>query len=218
MLALARIVLKMLPWLLVVILLSWLLIEEKFSLKTIEGNKEVYQNSILTRVEEMGKLELVKYNFQEVTEIKRLADYIDLKIFKYKLMPDARAILISQGAATGCVDLSQVKKDDITEKKDTLYISLPAPELCYFKVDLEKSRIYDLQISSVPRDKQKDFMEELYKTAENDIKKSALDMGILEKTQENARTMLQPLLESIAGKPVIIQFKMDVKLPAETLK
>lgn len=211
MIGLLKIILKILPWLLVVLLLTLMLLEEKLSLDVITGGKDTYQSTILTRVEEMGNLELVKYNFQEVTEVKKAVDKIDFKFFKLptSLAPDSRAVLISQGSAAGCIDLSAVRKEDIREDNDTLYVTLPAPNLCYFKIDLEKSRLYDLEISGIAKNDQKKFMEELYKVAEAEIKASALKMGILEQTRTNARLVLQPLFENLSNKPVVIKFRMD---------
>jgi hypothetical protein len=160
----------------------------------------------------MGKLELVKYNFQEVSEVKKMADYIDLKFFKYKLVPDAKGVLISQGSAVGCIDLTKIKRIDIVEENDTLYVSLPAPELCYFKIDLEKSRIYDLKVSYMSSDDQRNFVQELYKAAEAQIRDTAMETGILEQTKENAHAVLRPILENLSGKTVMINFKLDQKV------
>ncbi|MEQ8473375.1 MAG: DUF4230 domain-containing protein [Marinoscillum sp.] len=211
MISLAKIIFKMLPWLIVVALLSWMLISEKLSLDIIGGEKETYQHTILTRVEAMGKLELVKYNFQEVTEVQKAVARIDFKLFKLPttLAPDSRAVLISQGSAVGCINLAKLSKSDIHLENDTLFISLPPPELCYFKIDLEKSRIYDLEITGLSKSERKQFMEELYKVAESEIRDSAFKMGILEQTRENAETILTPLLENISGKKVVLSFKLD---------
>ncbi len=214
MIQLAKIILKILPWLMVVGLMSWMLIEEKFSGFLEQGQKETVQSTILTRVEQIGKLELVKYNFQEVTEIKKIADSFDFKLFKYKPLPDAKAVLISQGVATGCIDLSRLTAADLSESGDTLYISLPQPELCYFKLDLEKSRMYDLQIQYMSDEDKKNFIEQLYKVAEAQIRESAMQTGILDQTQENAQLILKPMLENMTGKKVMIGFQMsDVEIP-----
>lgn len=199
----------------VVGLLSWMLFQQSFSFRRIEGGKETYQNTLLSRVEQIGKLELVRFSFQEVTEVKKMADYIDLKLFKYKPLPDAKAVLISQGSATGCIDLSSLKPENLNEQSDTLYISIPSPELCHFKIDLEKSRIYDLQVTYMDDEERKEFIQELYRVAEEEIKSAAMKTGILEQTKENAQLILKPLFESIAGKPVIIQ--MPIEIPEEIL-
>lgn len=193
----------------------WIGFTNGFGIDRIEGQKETYQNTLLTRVEQIGKLELAKYNFQEVTEIKKVADVIDLKFYKFKIAHDAKAVLISQGSATGCIDLSRIKQEDLLEKGDTLYVYLPQPEMCYFKIDLEKSRLYDLQINYLAADQRTKFIQELYQVAEQDIRKAALATGIMAQTIENAELVLKPLFESISGKTVFLKTKLDTSIDIE---
>jgi hypothetical protein len=208
MINLVKLILKILPWLLVVGLLSWMLIQEKMSFSK-ERVTEIETNTILTKVEQLGKIELVKYNFQEVTEIKKIANSIDFKLFKYKPLPDSKGVLISQGNAAGCIDLTKIRMKDIKSENDTVYISLPAPEICYFKIDLEKSRLYDLQMDYMSQEDRRNFVQELYKVAERQIKNSALESGILEQTKENAHSILRPMLESLSDKTIILSFELE---------
>ncbi|MEO9483252.1 MAG: DUF4230 domain-containing protein [Ekhidna sp.] len=213
MINLAKLVLKILPWLLTVGLLSWMLIQEKMNFSR-ERITQVETNTILTRVEQMGKMELVKYNFQEVTEVKKIAGEIDLKIFKYKPVPDSKGVLISQGSAVGCIDFQKINAADINFSKtgDTLFLQLPAPEICYFKIDLEKSRLYDLQIDYMRADEQKNFIQELYKVAEQEIKDASLASGILEQARDNAHGVLRPMLQALTGKVVILNFDLEAPI------
>ncbi|MEM9324141.1 MAG: DUF4230 domain-containing protein [Bacteroidota bacterium] len=209
-----RLLFKLLPWLLFLGLLAWVVLSQSASSFWVSGSKETYQSTLLTRVERIGRLELVQFSFQEVTEMKKISDYVDLKLFKYKPLPDAKAVLISQGVATGCVDLTQIQSSDLVVEGDTVYLTLPDPELCHFKVDLEKSRIYDLQISYMTEDEQRDFIQELYKVAEEEIKDAAMKAGILEQTRESAHAILRPMLESMSGKVVLVSFESSA-IPAE---
>ena len=217
MIGLLKIIFKSIPWILLVAILSWLLIEEKIDFGIKEGSKDVYQNNILTQVETIGKLELAQYHFQEVTELNKNADYVELFSRKFKLAPDARALLISQGSAAGCIDLTNISKADIDITRDTLFITIPQPELCYYKIDLANSRFYDLEVTSLDKKKRQEFMEEIYRLAESQIKQSALELGILEQTRENAHRILDPMLEKIAGKPVVISFQMAEDISPEFL-
>ncbi|HCX21748.1 MAG: hypothetical protein CMB80_24035 [Flammeovirgaceae bacterium] len=217
MIGLLKIIFKSIPWILLVAILSWLLIEEKIDFGIKEGSKDVYQNNILTQVEAIGKLELAQYHFQEVTELNKNADYVELFSRKFKLAPDARALLISQGSAAGCIDLTNISKADIDITRDTLFITIPQPELCYYKIDLANSRFYDLEVTSLDKKKRQEFMEEIYRLAESQIKQSALELGILEQTRENAHRILDPMLEKIAGKPVVISFQMAEDISPEFL-
>ncbi|MEM6815363.1 MAG: DUF4230 domain-containing protein [Bacteroidota bacterium] len=122
-----------------------------------------------------------------------------IKLFKFKVAPDSKAVLISQGNAIGCIDLTKITPSDIQEIEDTLYLKLPKPEICYFKIDLEKSRIYDLQINYLSSDERTQFIEELYQVAEQKIKTAALQTGILAQTNENAQRILKPLFFHPSG-------------------
>ncbi len=215
MISLLRTILFVLPWALLIGILSWLLVEEKLTVDNSAPSKEIYQSSILTRVEQMGNLELVKYNFQEVTEIKKVAETMDFKFFKWKAQTDSKAVLISSGSAVGCIDLTQLKRSDINDISDTLYIKLPAPTMCFFKVDMEKSRIYDLQIDYLLKEDRAAFMDQLYDEAEQNIKNTALSMGILDQARDNAQTLLRPLFEEISGKPVVLSFAMETKISSD---
>ncbi|MCV9389202.1 DUF4230 domain-containing protein [Reichenbachiella ulvae] len=203
---LIRTILQILPWLLLLLILSWMVVEEKFFSDNSEAVQETRVSTLLSQVEQMGKIELTRYNFQEVTEIKNVVESIDLGLFKYKPVPDSKAVLISQGEAVGCIDLTLVTEKDIVYREDTIFIRLPKPELCYFKLDLKNSRIYDLQIDYMNREDRKAFMERLYKEAESNIKDSALKMGILVQTEDNAHRILTPLFQSVAQQPIVFIF------------
>ena len=145
-----KLILVLIPWILLLIaLLLWALGVE---LPTFGQKKYAVQTTtvILERVEELGKLELVKYNFREI--------YDDLAISKgkirgntslgiYEFSPDLKVVLIASGEAVGCMDLMKINPSDILLRNDTVYFRLPEPEICYHKLDMEKSRIYDLERS-----------------------------------------------------------------------
>lgn len=154
---------------------------------------------VLQEISAMGKLELVKYNFKDVVE---------QQITKMWL-PNAKAILIVQGEAIGCIDLTKVEIADITSEAETLVVNMPEPELCVFKIDHSKSRVYNTEYAFNEEAK---LVQEAYKQAEKQIQRSALDMGILEQTQINARKILTPVLEKASGKKVILKFPLNAKI------
>lgn len=183
------------PWIALLVISAWY-----FSTKTTSSdqNEIINNNLILTEIETLGKVELVKYNFKEITELKSLSPEY-WKIFK--LGPDSEIVLISVGAATGCIDLTKLSENDITNRNDTIYINMPNPELCYFKLDMAKTRIYSLQTN--PLLDKKEFIKKAYELAESEIKDAALNTGILDQTRKNADLILKPLFEKISGKVVI---------------
>lgn len=205
MIRVVRLILRLLPWILLVIALIWIIFTEKPFIETIPGNNSIVHETLLERAEKIGKLELVKYHFKEITEITREAEKIRLFSFEYKMQADAKALLISTGEAVGCIDLTRIRPQDINFKNDTIYIQLPHPELCYFKIDLNNSRIYSLQTGflSANEKEKTEFIEELYAEAESQIRKAALSTDILEEAYVNAEAILEPIFNSISQKAVV---------------
>lgn len=166
---------------------------------TGEDETETMHTVVLQEISSMGKLEVVKYNFKDVVE---------QEIVKMWL-PNAKAILIVQGEAIGCVDLAKISMEDITSDDENLVINMPEPELCVFKIDHSKSKVYNTEYAFTDEAK---LVQEAYKQAEKQIQKSALDMGILEQTEVNARKILTPMLEKASGKKVVIKFPLNTKV------
>jgi len=166
-----------------------------FTIKDIQTT----HNMVLKEMTVLGKLELSNFAFRDVVEQELVRDYL----------PNPKAILIVQGEAIGCIDLTKIKADDITTKDDTLIVHLPDPELCSYRIDHSKSKIYDTEYAFM---NEQSLMNEAYTRAEAKIKQSALEMGILEQTKKNAELVLKPLLENLSGKKVVLQYRMRATL------
>ncbi|RFZ95136.1 DUF4230 domain-containing protein [Mucilaginibacter conchicola] len=157
---------------------------------------EVTEDAMVSKIINMGKLELVKYAMKDVVEKKEL----------HTLLPDSRVLFVAVGEVTACIDLTKVRKDDIIQTKDSVTISLPQPEICYVKLDHQKSRVYD--VSGVWfADKSKEMVEDVYKIAEKKMLATATEMNLLGKARENAGTIFKPFLENVSGKAVVVRFK-----------
>lgn len=194
------------PWLLVITCGLW--VWHNWSEIDLFPEKELGEVQIhtvvLKRMESIGKIELTKYQFQEITEIQKVGkDFYNL----FKLENDSRAVLISRGEAVGCIDLTKMEVKHIQLTGDTLIVQLPPPELCYFKLDLDKTTVYALETGIFTSEK--DFIEQAYQTAEQKIRELALHSGILRQAKENAEAILKPLLEEISGKQVILVYDLS---------
>ena len=144
------------------------------------------QSIVLKEVTALGKLELVRYTFKDIVEHEQLNTFL----------PNPSAVLIVEGEATGCLDLAKISMADITTDGDSVTVRLPKPELCGWKINHDRSRVYDTQFSFLT-DSQ--LVSDAYRQAERQIRQSALNGGILEQTRRNADQMLRPLLERISG-------------------
>lgn len=179
--------------------------DAKELLQPRETVTETSFKTVLEEVESLGKLELVKYNFKDVVEHKQKHGYSSVL--------DSKVLLIVAAEAVGCMDLTRIKAEDITEVGDSIYVHLPAPELCYYKIDHQKSKVYDSE--SMPFMEDDNLVGEAFAKAEKQIEKAALESGILVQTQAMAKTMLKPLLENLTKKTVFLTFEPISKLEEE---
>ncbi len=189
--------------LLIIAILIMLFVWFKFFNKTDTTEAIVNHNTVLEEVTALGKLELVRYNFKDVVEYEKPQTSNEMI---NRFLPNAKTVLIVSGDAVGCIDLTKIQQSDISESKDTVIIYLPEPEMCYYKINHEKSKVWDTKNGYFVD--AGNMVSEAYKTAEQKIKQSALEMGILSETNKNAEKILSPTLEKISGKKVLLRHKL----------
>lgn len=167
----------------------------------IFGAKDVKttHNIVLEKMQKLGNVELAKYTFRDVVEQQLVRDYL----------PDPKAILIVQGEAIGCLNLQNITADDIATKGDTLIIRMPDPELCNYKIDHRKSKIYHTEYAFM---NEQLLLDEAYKRAEEQIYETALQSGILEQTKKNAELVLKPLFENLTNKHIVLRYDLSASL------
>jgi hypothetical protein len=202
---LLRVLIRLLPWILVITvgIFIWRSFKDFFGTDAKETPAvSVNYNTILTSVEELGKMELVRYNFKDVVEYKK-------EVSRY--IPDSKVVLIVAGEAVGCVDFTKIQAGDIVFEGDSVVqIALPEPELCYYKVDHSQSKVFSKENTYF---QDAELVEESFKYAENNVKRAALNSGILRQTTENAEKILKPMLEEITGKRVVLVPQRRIQNP-----
>ncbi len=165
--------------------------------KLFASHKEMKEDVMVEKITAMGKLELVKYAMKDVIEQKEVRT----------ILPDKRILFVAVGEVTGCIDLTKLQKKDIVRVgEDSVTVYLPQPQICYVKLDHQKSKVYDVSGTWFSSDTQ-DLVEGIYKIAEQRLLKNASDMQLLQKTKQNALLIFKPLLENISGKKVGVIFR-----------
>jgi len=153
----------------------------------------VTHQMIIEKIVPIGKLVLCKFYIKDVMEHEEINEwYFDPKV-----------ILIVSGEAVGCIDLTKIDSSSITISDNLITVTLPKAELCYFKINHQDSKIYDIQNAYFIDDKP--IIDKAYKQAEIAIQQGALKMGILDQTKKNAELILKPFLEQVSGKKVLIK-------------
>jgi len=167
-------------------------IKHEFTVSRIE----ITDSGMVQKITSMGKLELVKYEMKDIIDQREV----------HPILPDSRVLFLAVGEVTACIDLTKVKRSDITQTKDSVVVYLPRPEICYTKLDHDKSKVYDIR-GAWFQESAKDMVEAVYKLAEKKILDNAKEMDVLGMARQNAQLIFKPLLESISGKTVVLNFR-----------
>ena len=182
------------PYLVVMVLtfiIAWFVFRNKEDSTQVKETNDM----AVTKIQAMGKMELVKLTIKDVLEYTIERDYL----------PDSKVLLVVSGEMAGCIDLTKIRQDQISMKDSTLKITLPKPEVCYYKIDQQKTRIYNATTYFL-LDNEAQITQLAYRRAENYFKSDSLNQVVFKETELNAQTILKPLLESITHKKVELEF------------
>jgi len=179
-------------YLLVVILtliIGWLLFRPR------EASVTEQNDMAITRIQAIGKMELAKLTIKDVLDYNIKRDYL----------PDSKLLLVVTGEMAGCIDLTKLKPEDIQRSDSSLRILLPRPEICYYKIDHKRSRIYNA-MTFIFLDNDMEITQEAYRRAEAYFQSDSLNNIVYKETEQNAEKILKPLFETITKKKVELTF------------
>ncbi|NDV78319.1 DUF4230 domain-containing protein [Dysgonomonas sp. 511] len=168
--------------------------------KKDEPRVEVSHNMIIETITDIGNLEVVKYNLQDIVEYKKIRQWL----------PNAKTMLVISGEVTGCIDLSLLSEKDIYVSGDSLRLMLPAPQVCHVSIDHKNSRIYNMEYGLWETAK---IVDEAYRHAEIKLREQAYRLDIESKSRENATNLLTPILQAMGFKHILVSFKSDKMQP-----
>jgi len=175
------------------VLLALAALETNMFLPDLTPKTETVHNMVVEKMEGMGKMELVKYQFKDIVKHEQVIQWF----------PDPTVLLIVVGEAVGCIDLAQIDSTDVMVKGDTIYVSVPEPEFCYVKIDHQQSKVYETWYTYWD---EAEMVDEAYRLAEQEIEKAAYQANVLDNTRIQADLVLRPMLEAITNKTVILKF------------
>jgi hypothetical protein len=146
---------------------------------------------IRVRVRELGRLETVEYTQEAIISAESCPNLFGMSLCK--LCGD-KLLLVASGKVIAGIDLTMLGQEDIQMQDGVLTIMLPEPEVFDTPVlDNQKTHIYDRGTCPFAID---DKLEtEARQAAEEEIKKAAIEGGILDTARQNGEKQLSNLLE-----------------------
>jgi hypothetical protein len=146
--------------------------------------------TVVRRVQALSKLETSRYTLEKILDAKRTRQYVP------EFLAGEKLVFVAHGEVVGGVDLSKLSREDVRVSGDSISVDLPEPEILYSRIDNEKSYVYERE-TGLFSEPDKDLESRIRATAEEQLRASALEDGILAESERNARLTLDALLTSM---------------------
>jgi hypothetical protein len=151
---------------------------------------DISQPTVIASIQRLARLESVVYTMDKVVEGDRTNQYLP------DILTGDKLLLIVHGQAVAGVDLSNVQASNVQIDGRSVTITMPAAQLLSVSLDNSKSRVYS-RITGLLVPADPNLESEVREKAEAGLRQSALDSGILNTAEGNARATLTTLLHSL---------------------
>lgn len=156
---------------------------------------DLSQPTVVDKIQKLQRLETVVYTMDKiVTGEKQSAILPDF------LAAD-RLLMLVHGEVIAGIDFQGLKASDVQIAGKLVHVRLPHAEVLVTKLDSGKTRVYSRQTGLlVPTDPNLESQVRL--EAEQELRRSALADGILQKAQDNARSTIASLMQGMGFESV----------------
>ena len=151
--------------------------------------------TIVHEVRSLARLETIQYTVEKV-----IAAEVNQGLFG-PLFGD-KLLFVAHGMVIAGVDLEKLKPEGLTVKDNILYVQLPKAEVFSTTLDNQKSYVYDRETGLFTKG-DINLETAARQAAEEEIRKAAIEDGILDLAQENAETYLSRLFRALGFAEVI---------------
>lgn len=163
---------------------------------------------IINDVRTLARLETIQYSIEKVITAESGQGPLGF------LFGD-RLLLVAHGEVIAGVDLNKLTAEDLRLEGDTLFVTLPPPEVFVATLDNEQSYVYDRDVGILTQgDLNLESTARL--AAERAIEEAAMEDGILDLARQNAVFYLERLLNDLGYPVVVFEEQLPVSTPTST--
>ncbi len=177
------------------------IIQEKEVERIVEVEKVFTAVMIRDGLRDLGELATEEYYFTEVISHSTMLELkMDLRLFQINSalpLTESSFLASYDGVVTAGIDFTgvTVEKNDGTKE---ILVTLPAAKILHVDIDPESFRLYDEKKGLGTRITVEDYNNALTQL-ENTASDKAVERGLLEKADENARTVVRNFILSLLG-------------------
>jgi len=149
----------------------------------------------INEVRALARLETIQYSIEKVITAE-----IGQGTFDF-LFGD-RLLFVAHGIVIAGIDMSRINPEDMQMQGGALTVVLPEPEIFVATLDNEKSYVYDRETGLLTHG-DVNLETTARQVAEAEIRKAALEDGILELAYQNAKSYLTRFFEALGFTEVV---------------
>ena len=146
-------------------------------------------------VRALARLETIQYSVEKVITAETNQGIFG-PLFGDKLL------FVAHGVVIAGVDMSKIGPGDMTLENGVLTVKLPAAEVFIATLDNQKSYVYDRDTGLLTKGN-KDLETEARQAAEEEIRKAAIEDGILDIARQNAEAYLDRFFRALGYEEAI---------------
>lgn len=153
--------------------------------------------TIIHSVRSLARLETIQYSVEKVITAESGQG-------TFGFLFGDRLLLVAHGVVIAGVDLEKLSPNDLRLDKGVLVVRLPPAEIFIATLDNAKSYVYDRETGVLTKGNIQ-LETEARRVAEEEIRKAALEDGILEQADRNAQAYLLRLFLQLGYRDVIFE-------------
>jgi len=151
----------------------------------------------INEIRALARLETIQYSIEKVITAEQGQG-------TFGFLFGDRILFVAHGVVIAGIDMEKLQPEDMRLDNGVLYVRLPEAEVFVATIDNQKSYVYDRTTGALSRGEQ-DLETLARKAAEEEIRKAALEDGILEQAQVNAEAYLLKFFTSLGYQSVLFE-------------
>ena len=149
----------------------------------------------INEVRALARLETIQYSVEKVITAEQNQG-------TFGFLFGDRLLFVAHGVVIAGIDMEKMTPEAMRFENDVLYVTLPPVEVFIATLDNQKSYVYDRDTGLLSEGVQ-DLETLARQAAEDEIRKAALEDGILEQAQRNAENYLYRFFQALGYRNVI---------------
>jgi len=150
--------------------------------------------TIINEVQSLARLETIRYTVEKIITAETGQG-------AFAFLIQDRLLLVAHGTVIAGIDMAKIKPEDLWLDQGVLNVRLPVSEIFSATLDNSKTYVYERD-TGILKNPDQNLETIARQAAEDEIRKAALEDGVLDQAMTNARTYLLWFFETLGYKQI----------------